>query len=154
PEPGTMCARGILLSDISMDFVQTLMLQAAPGTWDDVRAALAELDARADEWLAAEGVDAGNRTLSRYIEARYQGQNYEIVQPLGESALMDLDDFRAAFGPAHEGEYDSDVQGREVEIGNGRVRAVGRIARAPLSEVAGGESLQGALTGEREVYYG
>ncbi|KAG1244455.1 hypothetical protein G6F68_015445 [Rhizopus microsporus] len=49
-EPGTMCARGILLSDISMDFVQTLMAGASEPGWQAVLAALDVLGGKARAW--------------------------------------------------------------------------------------------------------
>ena len=35
-EPGTMCARGILLTDISFDFVRSLITQAGAASWPAV----------------------------------------------------------------------------------------------------------------------
>ncbi|WP_277610428.1 hydantoinase/oxoprolinase family protein, partial [Pseudomonas aeruginosa] len=35
-EPGTMCARGILLSDISFDFVRSEIALASAESWDGV----------------------------------------------------------------------------------------------------------------------
>src|SRR3546814_15620077 len=43
-EPGTMCARGILLSDISMDFVRTLLTDIEPPSWAAVTPVFPELN--------------------------------------------------------------------------------------------------------------
>lgn len=153
PEPGTMCARGILLSDISMDFVQTLMALAVPAQWDLVDAALQDLVQKAGQWLQEEQVDASRRSLQAFIEARYQGQNYEIVLPLDGTQVAALPAFRQAFGQAHQREYGYDVEGRDIEIVNCRIRAVGHITRATMAHVSGGPSLQAARRDVRRVYF-
>src|SRR5690606_7342920 len=152
-EPGTMCARGILLSDISMDFVQTLMAHATPGGWAAVQDALSGLAAKARAWLSGEGVAHPAQRLTAVLEARYEGQNFEIPVPLDGMALMALEDFVAAFSAAHIREYGYDAAGRTVEIVNLRVRAVGLVPRAPMARVAGGTSLACAIKERRAVYF-
>ncbi|WP_258127466.1 hydantoinase/oxoprolinase family protein [Achromobacter anxifer] len=152
-EPGTMCARGILLSDISMDFVQTLMAYGTADGWSAVRQALDALAGKARAWLSSEGVDDAQQRLSAVIDVRYQGQNFEIAVPLDGMRLMPLEEFIAAFSAAHVREYGYDAAGRQVEIVNCRVRATGLVPRAPLARVAGGASLAGALKERRQVYF-
>ncbi|ALM82617.1 hydantoinase/oxoprolinase family protein [Bordetella sp. N] len=152
-EPGTMCARGILLSDISMDFVQTLMAHASDAGWTTLSEALGALAAKAQAWLTDEGVEAKDQRLSGVIDARYQGQNFEIPVPLDGMALMPVADFVAAFSAAHVREYGYDAAGRNIEIVNCRVRAVGLVPRAPLARVAGGGALADAVKERRKVYF-
>jgi N-methylhydantoinase A len=152
-EPGTMSARGILLSDISMDFVQTLMAHAVDTQWGTVQEALNALATRAREWLDGEGVAASHQRLSAVIDARYQGQNFEISIPLEGINLMDLDSFLTTFRAAHVREYGYDAEGRVVEIVNCRVRAVGIVPRAPLAKATGGVSLVSAIKEHRPVYF-
>src|SRR3546814_15533197 len=76
-EPGTMCARGILLSDISMDFVRTLLTDIDAPSWAAVTQVFHELVDAAKEWLADEKVQESQTRFVGSIEARYQGQNYE-----------------------------------------------------------------------------
>lgn len=148
-----MCARGILLSDISMDFVQTLMASANEQGWQAVQEALDALAGKARAWLADEGVGDPAQRLTAVIDARYQGQNFEIPVPLEGMRLMPMADFVAAFSSAHIREYGYDATGRAVEIVNCRVRAVGLVPRAPIAHVAGGASLEGAIKERRAVYF-
>jgi N-methylhydantoinase A len=152
-EPGTMCARGILLSNISMDFVQTLMAGAGQAGWLAVQQALDALDGKARAWLADEGVAASDQRLAAVIDARYQGQNFEIPVPLEGMSLMPLADFVAAFSAAHIREYGYDAASRAIEIVNCRVRAVGLVPRAPIARVPGGADLEGAVKERRPVYF-
>jgi N-methylhydantoinase A len=153
PEPGTMCARGILLSDISLDFVRTVMHVARAESWAAIQQSLDDMGAEAQDWLAREGVATERRRLQGFVEARYAGQNFEIAVPLDTLALPTLAEFLARFSAAHEREYSYDVAGRPVEIVNCRVRAIGEVPRAPVAEVAGGDTLQGALLHTRPVYF-
>jgi len=152
-EPGTMCARGILLSDISMDFVQTLMAHTSPQGWQAVRQSLDDLAAKATAWLTDEGVDGPAQRLSAVIDARYEGQNFEIPVPLQGMELMLLEDFISDFSAAHVREYGYDAAGRNVEIVNCRVRAVGLVPRAPMARATGGDNLESAIGQRRKVYF-
>ena len=152
-EPGTMCARGILLSDISMDFVQTLMAHATSPGWLAVGQALDTLAGKARAWLASEGVEDAAQRLSAVIDARYQGQNFEIGVPLDGMQLMDLEAFVSAFRAAHVREYGYDAANRQIEVVNCRMRAIGLVPRAPLARVQGGASLAAAVKEHRKVYF-
>jgi N-methylhydantoinase A len=153
PEPGTMCARGILLSDISLDFVRTVMHIAQEGPWRETQDAFDGMGAEAREWLEREGVRPEMRRLQGFIEARYAGQNFEISVPLEALRLPALSAFLASFSEAHLREYGYDAAQRAVEIVNCRVRAVGMVPRAPVAEVAGGRFLEDALQEVRPVYF-
>ena len=43
PEPGTLCARGILHADLSFDLVRTRIMPARPERWPEIAEAFAEL---------------------------------------------------------------------------------------------------------------
>ena len=60
-EPGTLCARGILLSDLTFDFVKTLLCRAEEDGWRQAKAAFDELETQAEEWLVADDVPEDNR---------------------------------------------------------------------------------------------
>ena len=52
-EPGTMCARGVLLSDVSLDFVRMQLAQANSETWSQARDALRGMIEEGERWLEA-----------------------------------------------------------------------------------------------------
>jgi N-methylhydantoinase A len=152
-EPGTMCARGILLSNISMDFVTALLTVLTPESWDKVSATLAELRVQADRWLAAEKIPAADRRFSARLDARYQGQNFEIPVDVELDALCTPRAFAVLVAEAHRQEYGYDAEGRDIEIVNCRVQATGLVPRPKLAAIAGGSSLEGAVAGHRQVYF-
>ena len=78
-EPGTMCARGILLSDVSLDLVRS---EITPADEAELAAHHGTLrhdagQAAAPGWRASTS-RADRRRFERVIEARYKGQNHEV----------------------------------------------------------------------------
>ncbi|MCY1334328.1 Acetophenone carboxylase gamma subunit [compost metagenome] len=153
-EPGTMCARGILLTDISFDFVRSEISIAEPAAWHGVVDAFAQLRAEALAWLDAEHVEPSRQRVCLAIDARYDGQNFEVQVPLDAVDADSLDTFLAGFDTAHTREYGYRVPGRAVQVINCRVQAVGQVIKAPLAPARTGGSLAQARTGERNVYHG
>jgi N-methylhydantoinase A len=153
-EPGTMCARGILLSDVSLDFVQTAIVPGTGDGWTSICGAAAEMRAKGEAWLASENVGPAERSFRTFLDTRYEGQNFEVTvevdapQPGGLPAFIEL------FGAAHRRTYGYDIPGRRLEIVNARLQARGRVPKAPLTPVEGGGSRDGAVKEERPVYFG
>ncbi|KQR77065.1 5-oxoprolinase [Burkholderia sp. Leaf177] len=152
-EPGTMCARGILLSDISMDFVKTLLARGDEDGWEALSNALAELLKNASQWLEHEGIELSARRILRQVEARYLGQNFEIAIDFEDRDLPTLRDFLGQFSAAHIREYGYDADAGVVELVNCRVRAVGAVSRAPWKRVDSSNSLEAAKKSERPVFF-
>ncbi len=151
-EPGTLCARGILLSDISLDFVRSLIVELNDASWKQVIAAFAAMRDEAERWLAGERVAPADRAYRMMIDARYAGQNFE-VQVEAPEICADGTAFAARFRERHIQEYGYDVEKRAVEVVNCRLQAIGTVPKAPLEPVAGG-TLDQALKGRRQVYCG
>ena len=152
-EPGTMCARGMLLTDVSFDFVRSEISTADAASWQRVCALFKAMRGEAAAWLTREKVDETERDYRVFIEARYEGQNFEVVVSLPEIRAGGMAEFIAGFHAAHKREYGYDVPGKAVEIVNCRLQAIGRVPRAPLRELVGGGSTADARTGSREVYH-
>ncbi len=152
-EPGTLCARGILLSDIAMDFVRSVLSIADQAAWERTCVVLDEMRAEAGVWLDREGVVEEKRALRIMVDARYDGQNFEVTVPLDGVDPAGLDGMIARFRQQHVHEHGYDVTDRPVEIVNCRVQAVGRV-----SKVSHGASVPASgvepIKGRREVYFG
>lgn len=128
-EPGTMCARGILMSDISLDFVRSEVVQATAESWAGIMDRFAGMEVQGRDWLDASHVPAGRRAFARVIDARYKGQNHEVQVALPDAGDFALDRFRAAFTVAHRQEYGYDVPDRAIEVVNCRLKAIGAVER-------------------------
>lgn len=128
-EPGTMCARGILMSDISLDFVRSEVVQATPASWPGILDRFAGMETEGRAWLEASEVAPGRRDFARVIDARYKGQNHEVQVALPAAEGFALEAFRAAFTAAHRQEYGYDVPDRAIEVVNCRLKAIGHVER-------------------------
>ncbi|WP_043837750.1 hydantoinase/oxoprolinase family protein [Muricoccus aerilatus] len=151
-EPGTMCARGILMSDISLDFVRSEIAEATPENWRGIMARFEAMARQGGEWLEASQVEPARRTVHRVIDARYKGQNHEVQVRLPERGDFTLDDFQREFAAAHRREYGYDVPGRAVEVVNARLKAVGRVDR-PAARFEGGTSGTPEPRAMRQVHF-
>jgi N-methylhydantoinase A len=132
PEPGTMCARGILMSDLSLDFVKSEIILADAESWARIVAQFDGMRRRGLAWLDQEGVAEGRRSLLSIIDARYKGQNHEVqVRLEREPSIVAFAEFVAGFRAAHRREYGYDVDNLAIEVVNCRLKVVGAIERPP-----------------------
>ncbi|MBT5108012.1 MAG: hydantoinase/oxoprolinase family protein, partial [Rhodospirillaceae bacterium] len=150
-EPGAMCARGILMSDLSFDFVATELYPAIEAGWTKTAAVFAGLESQARDWLNRESIAENRQRFQRFIEARYKGQSFEI--PVEIAANAPLEDFMTAFAAVHERQYGYDIPGRGVEIVNCRLSAIGEIPKAPMRELSA-TTIAPAPPTRRDVYFG
>ena len=153
-EPGTMCARGMLLTDISLDFVRSEIAEADEDTWRRVCQLFGDMGEDGTAWLDGERVKDDDRSFVRHVEARYQGQNYEVKVEMEEIKPDGLADFLERFRASHAKEYGYDIPGRAVEVVNCRMQAVGDVPKAPHQTLGPGGSLQEAVIERRRVYFG
>ncbi|MDP9840392.1 N-methylhydantoinase A [Neorhizobium huautlense] len=153
-EPGTMCARGALLLDVSLDFVRMQLVEATADGWQQACEALGEMLKEGNAWLEGEKVDADLREFHLAIDAHYAGQTHDIRIPLTGVDSDGLARFLADFAQAHKAGYGYDIPGQSVIIVSCRLQAVGRVPKAITATYSGGESVAAAKSGEREVYYG
>ena len=153
-EPGTLCARGMLLTDISFDFVRSEIAEVTPQSWLHVCKLFAEMEAEAGAWLTRERVPKTEQSVRYHIDARYQGQNFEVMVAVRGVATEGMTAFLGEYAAAHQREYGYYVPGRAVEIVNCRLQAVGAVAKAPLREIGTSGSAAAAVTAQRRVYFG
>lgn len=153
-EPGTMCARGILLTDVTLNFVRTEISTASPVVWKRIVSYFREMELEGDSWLEQEQVTPENRAFRRYVEARYEGQNYEIVVELEALSEDGLYAFTDKFRQGHIKEYGYEIPDRPIQIVNCRVEAIGRVPKAHLKDISAEQTgIDQARLGERSVFF-
>lgn len=150
PAPGTLCARGILMSDPSQDLVETVLKPADGDGWAAAVAAFARMGAAADAWLAQEAADPAHRRQDWTIEARYLGQSFEADAPTTPGER--LEDFIERFHAAHAREHGYDIRTRQVEIVNCRVKATATGFKSTPARVPSLDSAPEPL-GSRDVAF-
>ena len=129
--PGTLCANGILQGDMAADFVKTVAVVVADVEWGNVRRAMDDLSRQGDQWLAQEGVEANKRIVELVIEARYDGQSFEIPVEVDASDLT-ADAFMGAFHAAYKDVFGYALNSRAVMAINVRARAIGMTSKPQM----------------------
>jgi N-methylhydantoinase A len=152
-EPGTLCARGMLLTDLSSDYVRSFFADSTVENLGQVLALFEAMTADGQAWLDKEEVPAQNRRFKRVLDARYRGQNFEVKVDCDGLTAEDIAEFEERFHAAHTKEYGYDIRHRAIQFVSARLQAIGDVPKAPQAEVSGGTSLDGARAGSRQVYF-
>lgn len=152
-EPGTMCARGILLSDMTRDLVTTQLLTVDADNWSQITSCLERMVSQGNEWLDEERVEPAQRSFVASVDARYLGQNHHIQVILDSASSDGYTKFCEAFHAAHKKQYGYDIRDRALQIVNCRLKAVGAIVRSDAEVKSVGGAFEHALIDEREVYF-
>jgi N-methylhydantoinase A len=131
--PGVLCAFGLLVADVLLEYSRPVMQPASPGTIGRLRAQLGELVKHARRDLKREGVDPDAVRLVSSLDMRYQGQAYELSVPFitGDSDLKPP--VKKRFNAAHEQAYGHALPDRPIEIVNMRLQAVGLVEKPLLT---------------------
>ena len=158
PEPGTLCARGILHANLSFDLVRTRITPARPERWPEVAEAFAGLERSGGDILDRERVAEIDRRAIRGIEARYEGQNFEVYVALdrlafdGDADALDRD-FGERFRAAHRTAYGYDIPGRGVEIVTLRLKMIAVVRKPKLAPMSAAKSGDAGSKAPRAVYF-
>ena len=153
-EPGTLCARGVLLSDLSRDYVRTALILANVEQWPRIVGLGRELAEAGAQWLKAETLPEVQQELQVALDARYRGQSHYIpigIDVLDESAL---EGFIHKFHRAHAEQFGYRLDDHEIEIVNVRLKAVCFVTKGQNLPRSMGGSLAEAELERRAVYLG
>ncbi|MGR3481706.1 hydantoinase/oxoprolinase family protein [Salipiger marinus] len=154
--PGILCAMGLLLTDLRADFATTRLAPLESAERATLAETLARVEAEANGWFEAEAIAADQRRLTRRIDMRYEGQNYELSIPVPEGPVTEttLETLRAGFTEAHRRMYGFAVPEERILCVTFRAEALGLVQKAELPErPLGAEDASGAITGSREVWF-
>jgi N-methylhydantoinase A len=153
--PGILCAMGLLLTDLRADFATTRLHTLSPQVLPRITAAFAELGRQADGWFAAEGIAPKARRVSRTVDMRYAGQNYELSVPVPEGPIdaASLDALAEGFAAAHNRMYGFTAEEEPVQLVTFRIEATGLVHKAQFQpQPDGGPDASGAIVGSRDVW--
>ena len=149
--PGILCAMGLLLTDLRADFAVTKLLPAKEEATIELAEGFAALTAQADRWFEQEGIAPADRRLTRTVDMRYHGQNYELGIPLSDGATMAT--LTALFAEAHRQRYGFATDEDPVEIVTLRLEANGVVRKADLeAHPEAGPDASGAIAQHRDVW--
>lgn len=144
--PGLLSAIGMLVSDVVKDLSTTVMLKESEASPETLQALFKTLEERLIYEMELEGFPKGKVIVERFLDLRYKGQSYELIIPYSEN-------YRESFEREHERLYGYRHEGREIEVVNLRLRAIGLKEKPSLKELEFSKELKSdAILGEREVY--
>jgi N-methylhydantoinase A len=156
PAPGLLCAIGDLVADFRDEFAQTHIRLIGQASGGEVAGILDDLGARAQEWLAGEGIDETARRISYVADMRYLRQGYEIPVAIDpeEVRAAGLADLEERFNGLHEQLYGFRMPGTASEIVNLRAVGFGAVPEPELrSGTMSGPDASDAVVDEHDVVF-
>ena len=120
--PGLLSAYGMLLSPTRRDAARTVLLPASSANQKRIAAIFKDLEADVSAAMREEGIARSELRITREVDARYQGQSFELRVP--------AENWTSAFHAAHEQRYGYRVAGATVEAVT--LRVTGESATSPL----------------------
>ncbi len=143
--PGITAALGLLTTDMVYEFTSTSYamassLHADAAARDSLAAQFGKLEADAMAQFAEDGIDPSLIVLQRVVDARYEGQGYELRVDASSGAIDAawIDEVKARFHDVHEREFSRRFEAADVQIANIRIRAIGKMPGLKPTEIAAG----------------
>jgi N-methylhydantoinase A len=145
PDPGNLCAFGLLTVDVRIDDVRTFVARQATLDLAALAGVYGELEDEAAAALAAEGFDPAATRFLRSADLRYDGQAFEVRVdvPAGPVDAGLAAEVLARFHDEHERLYGycyRDRPGHGVEWVNVRLTGVGPLDAPALAPIADGDT--------------
>jgi N-methylhydantoinase A len=82
PRPGAFSALGLLCTDVVHDYIRSELRPLAEVASDHAEEIFRQLEDKARDELAAEGMPVADARFTRELDLRYTGQGYELRTPL------------------------------------------------------------------------
>ncbi len=144
PFASVLSAFGMLAADIVLDYVQTVMLiNTSP--IEVINSFFKPLIHQGEVDILSQGIDRQNVSIQLFVDARYQGQSYELTIPF--SPQWDIE-----FHQAHQQTYGYSSPEIQIELVNIRVKAIGHIPHPiPSERTTRNKSPKNALISNRRI---
>ncbi len=127
PNPGVASAWGLLLSDVKHDVRMTSLTRLEVGSIARLDAAFSGLAERLASSISAEDIAPQDFVVTRYVEARYEGQSSRLRIPwtVGlDDATVDA--LSSRFHVEHDREFGYHVDGEPLQVVTAGITAVAR----------------------------
>lgn len=132
--PGITAALGLLTTDMVYEYTKTAYVMCSGLTGDAKASAnlekqFAVLEKEAMRQFAVDKIDKKRIRLERIVDARYEGQGYELRVDAPRAGVDDkwIKAVKNEFHAAHEKEFSRRFEDVDVQIANIRVRAIGEM---------------------------
>ncbi len=150
---GVLSALGLTETDISHDFVRSLIKNLESFTSDRLKGIFERLIKKGEKTLSEEGINSDRIKHHLSADLRYKGQSHELnVKLAGEGGNELKENLADKFHEKHESLFGHSYPETSVELVNLRVESVGELDKFELKNVKG-TSLEGARKEARPVYF-
>ncbi len=148
PTPGVLSALGGLIADLKSDFINTIYLDLDEAASSPIKAAYAEMEKRAIDWLRNDQGYQGKYEISHSAELRYRGQSFEIDTPVDAANIGNWTKMAEAFHREHERVYGHADHEAPVQAVSLRLVITGEVAKPafPRFELEPGEAKPASYT--------
>jgi N-methylhydantoinase A len=159
PAPGILCAQGLVVSDLTEEFVRTGRTPLTDASRKTISDHLRILAIDAAAWFDEEGIAEHDRSVEVSLDMRHVGQNFELpvrLEGVGNGTCVELPETAAmkdSFFHIHELEYGYCNTEDPVEILNYRLSARARVKHVEQSPAVTGRAGQPVPVGERPVWF-
>ncbi len=154
PNPGILCAFGLLVSDLRHDLLETYIRPLANLSYDEVQPIFNRLRDAARSLLDRDGVLPEKQQVELRADLRYIGQSFELTIPLGQASPEDWRVIGSSFHAAHLTRFGHCNEQASLEIVSFSVVGLGAVDRPKLTPVAAGAaSAAAAPLAMRAVFF-
>ena len=157
PNPGVWSAVGLLTADHRRIEMKSILLPSEELPVSRLTSEFSELESLVRDFLSKEGFLASQIQFTKEVDARFEGQSYELVIPISSETLNcadSQDPIRELFEKEHQKTYGFIAEESCVEIVNIRATGVCKSPSLRFSRPEKGTSDPSkAFLGEREVLF-
>ncbi len=138
PNPGILCAEGVMNASLSTEFVSTILTNLDDSGIAFLRKTGNNLLQRVNKWFKDEEVPIKQRQVWWSIGARYFGQNYELSLSidLSKNNKKIINEIKQEFHKEHELNYGFASDTESIQIVNLAVKALGNLETPSLPKVS------------------
>jgi N-methylhydantoinase A len=154
--PGAFSALGLLCTDVVHDYVRSELRPLSQVDPAHAESIFRELEGRAAEELAAEGLGSAEAAFERELDLRYVGQGYELRVPVasGELDVQAMAAARDGFDERHARIHGHAAREKEVEVVSYRLRVRVDVPKfVPVPAPVPDRNDEVAVSGRRNVYF-
>lgn len=156
PNPGTTCALGAAIADVKNDYIKSLRGDLAKTPLAAIRAGFAELEAAGRAWLTAENPVIDQVVMKFSVDARYNGQAFDIEVDLpGDASKHTPEGISACFHDSYEKLYRNSDRNARIDLVNLRVRIAGKTSALSHRRLLPSKNPGFPVSkGSRNIWYG
>lgn len=153
--PGVLCAFGLLVADVVLDYSRSVLGVYQDTTPAQLNAFLADMLAQAKTELAHENIAESDMVFRPTVDMRYRGQAYELSVSL-EADFTSGTSLVDSFHRLHQQTYGHAMPERAVEVVNLRLQAIGIVEKPELvaEPIAENTSVEVAFLGTKTTATG